>query len=100
LRLNPDIDILRVGDIGAPPLGTLDPDVLLYLESVQRLLITDNRRSMPGHLRDHWETGHQIWGLFWIRPETSIFRLAEELVMLWEISEAEEWCDILDWLPL
>jgi hypothetical protein len=30
LRLNPAIDILRVGESNAPPLGTLDPDVLLY----------------------------------------------------------------------
>ena len=32
LRLNPAIDILRVGDAEAPPLGTLDPDILRYLE--------------------------------------------------------------------
>ncbi len=27
LRLNPTIDILRVGESNAPTLGTLDPDV-------------------------------------------------------------------------
>ena len=31
LRLNPNIDILRIGDDDAPPLGTLDPNVLRYL---------------------------------------------------------------------
>ena len=39
LRLNPEIDILRVGDENAPKLGTLDPDVLIYLGISQRLLI-------------------------------------------------------------
>ena len=38
LRLNPDIDILRVGDENTPKLGTLDPDVLIYLGISQRLL--------------------------------------------------------------
>jgi len=28
LRLNPEIDILRIGEPNTPPLGTLDPDVL------------------------------------------------------------------------
>lgn len=31
-RLNPNINILRVGDPGTPVLGTPDPDVLHYLE--------------------------------------------------------------------
>ena len=53
LRLNPAIDILRVGDPNAPQLGTLDPDILRYLELSQRLLVTDNRTSMPEHMEVH-----------------------------------------------
>ncbi len=40
LRLNPAIDIVRVGDPDAPLLGTLDPELLRYLEVFQRLLVT------------------------------------------------------------
>jgi hypothetical protein len=54
LRLNPTIDILRVGESNTPPLGTLDPDVLGYLQLSQRLLVTDNRASMPAHLSEHY----------------------------------------------
>lgn len=32
LRLNPQIDILRVGGSDAPALGTLDPAILVYLQ--------------------------------------------------------------------
>ena len=39
LRLNSDIDILRVGDDNAPKLGTLDPDVLGYLAHVQQAIL-------------------------------------------------------------
>ncbi len=35
-RFNPDIDIIRVGEPEAPPLGTLDPELLNYLEVSQR----------------------------------------------------------------
>ncbi len=99
LRLNPAINILRVGDPNAPPLGTLDPDILRYLELSQRLLVTDNRTSMPEHLEAHWADGGYIWGLLWVRPNTSIGQLAEEIFVIWETTEAEEWRDYVDWIP-
>ena len=98
-RLNPNIDILRVGDPDPPTLGTPDPDVLRYLKLSQRILITDNRKSMPGHLEEHWANGGHIWGLFWVRPLTPIGQLAQELMLVWETTEAEDWIDILDWIP-
>jgi hypothetical protein len=99
LRLNSDIDILRVGDDNAPKLGTLDPDVLGYLGMSQRLLVTDNRTSMPEHLKDYWQTNQQTWGLLWVRPATTMGTLAEELSLIWETSEAEEWINVIDWIP-
>jgi hypothetical protein len=35
-----------------------------------------------------------------VRPSASLGRWAEEIVMVWETSEAEEWIDKLDWIPL
>lgn len=99
LRLNPAIDILRVGDPDAPSLGTLDPDVLSYLESSQRLLVTDNRKSIPGHLEEYWATGGHTWGLVWLRPGSTLSSWAETLFLIWETTEAEEWIDKLDWIP-
>lgn len=99
LRLNPNIDILRIGEPLTPNLGTLDPEVLKYLELSQRLLITNNRSSMPEHLDNHWAERRQIWGLLWVRPGTPLGTLAQELCMIWETSEAEEWINVLDWIP-
>ena len=86
-------------DANVPPFGTPDADLLHYLELSQRLLVTDNRESMPEHLREHWAEGGHIWGLFWVHPHLSTGRLAQELVMVWETSEAEEWMEITDWIP-
>lgn len=99
LRFNPTIDVLRIGEPGAPHLGMPDPDVLRYLEVSQRILITSNRTSMPAHLEAHWAAGGHLWGLFWVRPGTPIGRLAQDLYLVWEASEAEEWIDRLDWIP-
>jgi hypothetical protein len=98
-RANPSIDVLRVGDPDAPNFGTLDPELLQYLEISQRLLVTDNRSSMPGHLNDHWQVNGQIWGVVWLRPSSTIVQCVESILLMWEITEAEEWINRLDWIP-
>ena len=100
LRLEPIIDVVRVGDQDAPPLGTPDPDILHYLERTQRALITNNRRTIPRHVADHLTTGGRHWGVFFIRAHVSYGRLAEEIYLLWSASEADEWIDQMTRLPL
>ncbi|MBC8448776.1 MAG: hypothetical protein H8D78_13595 [Chloroflexi bacterium] len=99
LRLNPAIDVLRIGDPGAVSLGTPDPEVLRHLELWRRMLITSNRTSMPAHIEAHWAADGHLWGLLWVRPGTPAGRLARELHLVWEASEPEEWIDRLDWIP-
>lgn len=101
LRHDMTIDVLHVGDLGAPGLGTLDPEVLLYCESEQRMLITDNRKSMPGHIADHLRGGRHHWGVVKTRRKNlSNGEIAADLILIWEASEAEEYQDREDWIPL
>jgi predicted nuclease of predicted toxin-antitoxin system len=62
-RARPEIDVLRVGDAGAPPLGTKDPDLLVWCDQAQRLLVTNDRTTMPVHLDAHHAAGRQHWGM-------------------------------------
>ena len=109
LRVNPMIDILRVGDEGAPTLKTQDPDILRYVERArgrrttcshrERLLVTKNRVSMPTHVATHLAAGGHHWGVFRVRPRATIGQLADEICLIWEASEAEEWVDQMRWIP-
>jgi hypothetical protein len=98
-RHDPSVDVLRVGDVGAPPLGTPDPEILIYLEQHQRALITDNRASIPGHVLDHIATGGQHWGIFTLRPRAALADIIEALILLWEASSADEWQNAMRWIP-
>jgi hypothetical protein len=98
-RRIPSVDILRVGDAGAPFLGTPDEDILHFLEDEQRLLVTNNRTSMPDHLTIHYAGGSHHWGLVWIRPGTSIGQVIDVLALKWSASESEEWYDRVEWIP-
>ena len=72
LRHEPTVDVLRVGDPDAPPLGTLDLDILGYVEQAQRLLVTANRASMPAHVAAHRAAGGHHWGVFRLRPAATV----------------------------
>ncbi|HKS71210.1 MAG TPA: DUF5615 family PIN-like protein [Ktedonobacterales bacterium] len=98
-REQSEVDILRAGMEGAPPLGSKDPDLLVFCEADQLVLVTDNRKSMPGHVRDHFAAGRHHWGIFKIRRSLSSGQMVEELLMFWGASDAEEWIDRTEFLP-
>lgn len=97
-RHYPAIHALRIGDENAPPLGTKDPALLRYLEKAQRTLVTDNRKSMPGHVAEHLRTGGHHWGIFLISKDASYKRVVDALAIYWDVSEAEEWVDQIEWV--
>ncbi len=99
LRFNPSIDVIRVGDPEAPPTGSSDPEILRYLEITGRLLVTSNRASMPGHIKAHWDAGGHVWGILLVRPGATLSQLAQDLLLVWEATEAEEWLDRIEWIP-
>lgn len=99
-RYHPPLDVLRVGNEGAPPFSTLDPEILLYCEREQRALVTENRSTMPGHEVDHFAAGHHHWGIFKLRKGYGIGIYLTELRLIWDASEATEWIDQSLWLPL
>ncbi len=92
-------DVLRVGDPQAPALGTKDPELLVYLDSAGRLLVTLNRSSMNAHLENHLAAGGHTWGVVWIRKRSRIQHVVEDLALMLEASEAEEWRDRTDEIP-
>lgn len=99
-RLDPAIDVVAVGLKGAPPIGALDPDILLWCEREQRILITNNRKSMPAHIAAHFASGHHHFGIFTTHDDApAIGPLAASIHLIWAASEAEEHQDTLNWLP-
>jgi hypothetical protein len=51
-----EITVWLIGDPGSPPRQTPDPDILIWCEAHDFLLVTNNRSSMPVHLNDHLRT--------------------------------------------
>jgi uncharacterized protein DUF5615 len=100
-RMRSEMDIQSVRDIGLA--DAPDPVVLAYANEQGRVLLTHDKRTMPRHLDDFLRatpTGkHHPGGL--LIPRRMATRLAiEEIPLIWEASEPNEWQDRITFLPL
>jgi hypothetical protein len=46
-RLAPTLGVLIIGQSDAPPKGTSDPDLLIWLEENNYIMVTENRSTIP-----------------------------------------------------
>jgi hypothetical protein len=100
-REAPDIRVYVVGQDPAPRRGTPDPELLRWIEATGCLLVTSNRDTMPGRLREHIALGGHVPGILVIRRRLTIWRpLLEDLLLIWEAAPPDEYRDRIAYLPL
>src|SRR5271157_1819685 len=78
----PTLVVCRVGDPGAPALGTADPAILEWCEANGFVLVTNNRKSLPGHLLDHLANGKHVPGILVLSATINTRRLVEDLILI------------------
>jgi len=84
----------------APPKGTLDPDILAWIEKTGYILVTANRHTIPEHVQAHYAAGHHIPGVLLLRPGARLGQIIEQLYLLWAASNAKEYADKFLYLPM
>lgn len=99
-RYSSEIVVWCIGDAGAPALGALDPDILIWCDANGFLLVTNNRASMPVHLQEHLASGQHLSGIFILNPKMPMSETIDELILIWEASETEEYLDQMWYLPV
>ena len=100
LNHQPDLIVWMVGDPGVPPKGTQDPEILLWCESNNFVLVTNNRRSMPVHLAEHIAQGHYVPGILVLRFKADMGRVIDELITIAGASFENEYQNRLEYIPL
>jgi len=99
-RSSLEVEIWRVGQPGAPALGTPDREILIWCGAHQVWLVTYNRKSMPVHLAAHVEGGHHVPGVFIVSEDLSIREIIDELVLIAGASFSDEYIDQIKFIPL
>ena len=100
LRREPDLTVWRIGTPGAPQKGTADPDILRWCEEHAFILVTNNRKSMPGHLGSHLAAGGYVPGIIALNPSLNMGATIEELWLIWSVSDVADFADRILYLPL
>lgn len=100
LQRKPEMEVLAVGDVMAPAFGTPDPELLRWIEQEGYVLVSRNRRTLSQHLREHLEAGGHVPGIFLLRRRSSLGHIIEDLILIWEAGDPEEYRDRVEFLPL
>jgi predicted nuclease of predicted toxin-antitoxin system len=96
----PDLIAWMIGDPGVPAKGTKDPEILVWCEENEFILVTNNRKSMPVHLADHLSQGRHIPGILAFRRNAKVGDIIEDLILIADTATKEEFQDQIVYVPL
>lgn len=97
LRLRePTIDMIRVQDIGLS--GADDRTILQRADDDGRVLLTHDARTIPGLVSKQLSSGGHTPGVF-VVDDSHIGKCIEDLLLVTECSEADEWENRIFYLP-
>jgi hypothetical protein len=76
-----------------------DPDALDLANSSGRILVSHDVTTMPRWF-DQCVEERSCAGLILVPERLPIRDVIEDLLLIWRLTEAEEWTNRLEWLPL
>jgi len=96
-RREPAIDFrdARAGGV----IGATDATVLRIAAESGRILISHDRRTIPGHLARLLESQSSP-GVILVSQDLDIGAAIEDLLIIWAASDADEWRNQLGFVPL
>lgn len=98
LRRNPDVDIVRVQDVGLSEAS--DPTILEWAAQQQRVVLTNDVATMTDFAYQRVVAGLSMPGLFEISRRVPVGVAIEEILLLAECSLEDEWEGQVRFLPL
>jgi hypothetical protein len=93
------LQLYTIGDDIAPKKGTPDLDILIWVETHDCLLVTNNRATMPVHLHDHLAQGHHVPDIIQLPKRMNVGKTLEDLLLICPASESDEFQDQILYLP-
>lgn len=95
----PAVDVVRVGDATEIPLGADDPSIIVWAERENRILVTEDSRTIPLHLQHHLTAGGHSPGVLMVRRNARIRELVETLVLIAHAGDPHDFADSIVYIP-
>jgi hypothetical protein len=97
LRREPNIDFALAQ--GIIPERTKDSQVLGIAAGLGRILVTHDIRTMPRHFAE-FTMARDSTGLILVPKSMPVGQAIDEILLIWHISEPDEWLNLFRRLPL
>src|SRR5262245_43833127 len=97
IRRVPEVDFQTAGEANLR--GLPDEEVLAVAAQENRILVTHDRRTMPQHFAN-FIAGQSCPGVFVVPQNLSVSTAIDELVLIWTVSDSEDWANLIVDIPL
>jgi uncharacterized protein DUF5615 len=97
IRRIPQLDVVTAFEIGMS--AATDPELLRWAAKEGRIIVTHDRKTMPGHAAELMDKGENIAGLFVALRSMPMHRVLEDLELMITCSENDEWVNSIRFLP-
>jgi hypothetical protein len=89
-RSAPELVVVGIGDPGAPPRGTADPDVLIWCEEHGMVLVSADVRTMRQHFENHLAAGRSSPGVMLVNAGLSETLAIDLLILAAAVLDSSE----------
>jgi hypothetical protein len=93
------VDVLQIGDEGAPGVGTLDSDILRWCASAGRILISFDKKSLPSHQTELLAGGRTTPGILILRPGVHWADVLDDLLLISQAGLPDDYRDCVTFIP-
>jgi predicted nuclease of predicted toxin-antitoxin system len=98
LLRQPDLDIVRVQDVGLAGVG--DPDILAWAVANDRIIFTHDRATLPDYAYERLSVGENMPGVFILNDRFPPGQAIQEILLIVACSKQAEWNDRVVHVPL
>jgi predicted nuclease of predicted toxin-antitoxin system len=98
LRQAPDLDLIRTQDVGLR--GSPDTTVLAWAAAENRVLITQDRKTLVGSAWVRVTAGEAMPGVLALRPHATIGEAIDDIILVARCYDEEDMRDQVIYIPL
>ena len=93
-----ELDLVRAHDVALIQVD--DPDVLAWAADQHRIVLTHDRATMPDYAYQRVASDESMPGVFVLHDKFPVGQAIQEITLVIECSEPEEWSGRVVYLPL
>jgi hypothetical protein len=97
LRKEPTISFPTIPEAGLA--GAQDPEVLKFAARQNQIVVSHDKRTMPGHFAAFLGQGRDHPGLLLAPKNKAIGEVIETLIIIWADSDPDQWRNGIHYLP-